>query len=359
VSPEPAVDLRSDTVTRPTPAMRRAMAEAEVGDDVFRDDPTVIALEQRVATMTGKQAAVYVPSGTMGNQIALKAHTQPAETVVLERESHIFLYEQAGIASTSGCLAHIVTGERGVITPETLLETLRDDRDEHASRVSLVCAENTHNRAGGATVPIERLRVLAAAAHAHDVRVHLDGARLWNASVASGVPIAEWAATADSVMMCFSKGLGAPVGSILVGDEAFIHRARRVRKRLGGGMRQAGILAAACLYALDHHLTRLADDHARARRLAAGLRAAGGVRVEEPDTNIVIATLEHPALDPDALLASLERRGVRMVAFGVRRLRAIVHLDVDDAGVARAIAAFGEAVAERVGGAAATRGGSG
>jgi threonine aldolase len=338
--------------------MRRAMAEAEVGDDVFRDDPTVIALEQRVADLAGKEAAVYVPSGTMGNQIALKAHTQPAETVVLERESHIFLYEQAGLASTSGCLAHIVPGERGMISPETLLGTLRDDRDEHASRVSLVCAENTHNRAGGTIVPLERLRALAAAAHAHDVRVHLDGARLWNASVASGVPIAEWSATADSVMMCFSKGLGAPVGSILVGDEALIHRARRARKRLGGGMRQAGILAAACLYALDHHLARLADDHARARRLAAGLRAVGGVRVEEPDTNIVIATVEHPSLDPGALLAALERRGVRMVAFGTRRLRAIVHLDVDDAGITRAIAAFGEAVAELQAGAqTATRGG--
>jgi threonine aldolase len=358
VSPETAVDLRSDTVTRPTPAMRRAMADAEVGDDVFRDDPTVIALERRVATLTGKEAAVYVPSGTMGNQIAIKAHTQPAETIVLERESHIFLYEQAGLAATSGCLAHIVPGERGVIAPETLLASLRDDRDEHASRVSLVCAENTHNRAGGVIVPLERLRALAAAAREHDVRVHLDGARLWNASVASGVPIAEWAATADSVMMCFSKGLGAPVGSILAGDAAFIHRARRVRKRVGGAMRQVGILAAACLHALDHHMTRLADDHTRARRLAAGMRAAGGVRVEEPDTNIVIATLEHPALDPAALLAALERRGVRMVSFGTRRLRAIVHLDVDDAGITRAITAFGEAVTELAGGAgAALRGG--
>ncbi|MFI5370185.1 MAG: threonine aldolase family protein [Candidatus Eisenbacteria bacterium] len=348
MNPTPAVDLRSDTVTRPTPAMRQAMAEAEVGDDVLRDDPTVIALEERVAALTGKAAAVYVPSGTMGNQIAIKSHTQPAETVVLERESHIFLYEQGGLAATSGALAHIVPGERGVITPETFLATLRED-DEHAARVALVCTENTHNRAGGAIVPLERLRALSAAARAHAVRVHLDGARLWNASVATGIPLAEWASTADSVMMCFSKGLGAPVGSIVVGDAEFVHRARRVRKRLGGAMRQVGILAAACLHALDHHLTRLSEDHTRARRLAAGLRVAPGVRVAEPDTNIVLVGLEHPALDPDAMVEALERRGVRMGTFGVRQLRAIVHLDVDDAGIASAIAAFGEAVADRIG----------
>jgi len=344
MSPDPIIDLRSDTVTRPTPTMRRAMAEAEVGDDVFGDDPTVIALERRVATLAGKESALYVPSGTMGNQIAIKCHTRSSETVVLERESHIFLYEQGGLAATSGCLAHIVTGERGVIAPETFLATLRDE-DDHAARVALVCAENTHNRAGGAIVPLERLEALAAAARAHGVRVHLDGARLWNAGVGSGVPLAAWAATADSVMMCFSKALGAPVGSILVGDGAFIKEARRVRKRLGGGMRQAGILAAACLHALDHHVNRLADDHARAKRLAAGFRAAGGVRVDEPDTNIVIVTLEHPALDPAAVLAELRRRGVWMVPFGARRLRAIVHLDIDDAGIERAIAGLVAAVA--------------
>jgi threonine aldolase len=344
MSPDPIVDLRSDTVTRPTPAMRRAMAEAEVGDDVFGDDPTVIALERRVATLTGKEAAVYVPSGTMGNQIAVKTHTQPAETVVLERESHIFLYEQGGIAATSGCLAQQVEGTRGVIAPASFLATLRDAADEHAARVALVCAEDTHNRAGGTIVPLADLAALTEAAHAHGVRVHLDGARLWNASVASGIPLERWAATADSVMMCFSKGLGAPVGSILVGDAAFIRQARRVRKRLGGGMRQAGILAAACLYALDHHVTRLADDHTRARRLAAGFRAVSGVTVDEPDTNIVIVTLVHPALDPAAVLAELARQGVRMVPFGARRLRAIVHLDIDDAGITRAIAGFTAAV---------------
>jgi len=247
-SPAP-VDLRSDTVTRPTAAMRRAMAEAEVGDDVFGDDPTVQALERRVAELAGKEAALYVPSGTMGNQLAVACQCGPGDEVLLQRESHIFLYEQGGVAANAGALAHVVAGESGVIAPETLIAAIRPE-DDHAARLRLVCVENTHNRMGGAIVPLERLRALAAAARERSVRVHLDGARLWNASVASGVPIREWAATADTVMMCFSKGLGAPIGSILVGTGALIRDARRLRKRWGGGMRQVGILAAACLHAV-------------------------------------------------------------------------------------------------------------
>ena len=341
---EIVVDLRSDTVTRPTPAMRRAIMDAEVGDDVFGDDPTVQALERRVAELAGKEAALYVPSGTMGNQLALKCHTEPGDEVLLLPESHIFLYEQGGLGANSGCLAHLVPGERGVITPAEVAAAVRDPADDHVARVRLVCLENTHNRQGGVIVPLERLQAVAAVARSHGVAVHLDGARLWNASVASGIPVRDWAATADSVMMCFSKGLGAPVGSILTGAGDFVRRARRVRKRWGGGMRQAGILAAACLHALDHHLERLAEDHRRARTLATGFAQAPGVRVIEPETNIVIVTLEHPALEPAAVLRALEARGVRMVAFGARRLRAITHLDVDDAGVARAVTAFGEVV---------------
>jgi len=341
---QPVVDLRSDTVTRPTPAMRRAMMEAEVGDDVFGDDPTVQALERRVAELTGKEAALYVPSGTMGNQLAIKCHTEPGDEVLLERESHIFLYEQGGLGANSGCLAQLVTGERGMISPEQVAAAVRDPADDHVARLRLVCLENTHNRAGGTVVPLERLQAVAAAARGRGVAVHLDGARLWNASVATGVPLREWAATADSVMMCFSKGLGAPVGSILAGAAGFVRRARRVRKRWGGGMRQVGILAAACLHALDHHVGRLAEDHRRAKTLAAGFARAAGVRVIEPETNIVIVTLERAALDPAAVLRALEARGVRMVPFGGRRLRAITHLDVADAGIARAIAAFGEVV---------------
>jgi len=337
------VDMRSDTVTRPTPEMRRAIAEAEVGDDVFGDDPTVMRLERRVAELAGKEAALYVPSGTMGNQLAVHSLTSPGDEVLLESESHIFLYEQGGMAANSGCLAHVVRGERGVMPVEALAATLRNaDADDHVARLALVCAENTHNRAGGTVVPLDALRALAASARHLGVRVHLDGARLWNASVATGVPIAEWAACADTVMMCFSKGLGAPVGSILVGDGPAIRRARRTRKRWGGGMRQVGLLAAACLHALDHHVARLADDHRRAKVLAAGLRGAA-VRVDEPDTNIVIATLAAP-LEVPAVLSALERRGVRMVGFGTGRIRAICHLDVDDAGIARAIAAWREVV---------------
>ena len=241
-----------------------------------------------------------------------------------------------------------MAGERGAIAPATLLAALREE-DDHVAPLRLVCVENTHNRQGGAIVPLERLRALAEVAREHDVRVHLDGARLWNAGVATGTPVAAWAATADSVMMCFSKALGAPVGSILVGSAPFIHEARRVRKRWGGGMRQVGILAAACLHALDHHVARLAEDHRRARTLAAGLRRSPGVRVAEPETNIVIAELEHPSLDPGRMLEGLRRRGVWMVPFGARRLRAILHLDVDDAAVERAAEAFSESSAALAG----------
>ena len=345
MSGAPTVDLRSDTVTRPTPEMRQAIARAEVGDDVFGDDPTVAALERRVAVLAGKEAALYVPSGTMGNQLAVHCQTSPGDRVILEAESHIFTSEQGGVAANSGCLAHVVRSERGAVSPAALESAFDEDpEDDHVARVTLLCLENTHNRHGGAVVPLERLRAAAAAARGRGARVHLDGARLWNASVATGIPIRDWAAVPDTVMMCFSKGLGAPVGSILVGPAAVIRRARRVRKRWGGAMRQVGILAAACLHALDHHLSRLADDHRRARSLAAGLREAPGVRVVEPETNIVLVDLEHPALECATLLAALESRGVRMIEFAPRRLRAVTHLDVDDPGIARAVEAFHDAV---------------
>ena len=353
----PLVDLRSDTVTRPTPGMREAIARAEVGDDVFGDDPTVRALERRVAALTAKAAALFVPSGTMGNQLAVALHTRPGDQVVLEAESHIFLYEQAGVAANSGCLAHIVPAERGVVDPAALDAALEEDdpEDDHIARAALLCLENTHNRHGGAIVPLERLSATAAAARERSLSVHLDGARLWNASVATGVPLRDWAAPFDTVMMCFSKGLGAPVGSILVGSAEAMRRARRLRKRWGGGMRQAGILAAACLYALDHHIERLAADHVRARTLAAGWRAIAGLRVPEPDTNIVLVDLEDPALERAAVLAALEAQGVRTIGFGRQRIRAITHLDVDDAGIERAIEVF-QSVAASLAGAPGRRG---
>ncbi len=338
MTPNPVVDLRSDTVTRPTAAMRRAMAEAVVGDDVFGDDPTVIDLERRVATLAGKEAALFVPSGTMGNQLAVHSLTEPGDEVMLEAESHIYLYEQGGLSANSGCLAHPIPGADGVVPPETVRAAFRDE-DDHVARVRLVCLENTHNRGGGRIVPLVTLRAVADAARAGGARVHLDGARLWNAAVASGVPIREWAAVADTVMMCFSKGLGAPIGSILTGSNDVVRRARRTRKRWGGGMRQVGVLAAAALHALDHHVDRLADDHRRAKTLAAGLRRPG-FAVREPDTNIVIVSIERDDWQRDALLAALEQQGVRLVGFGHQRIRAITHLDVDDAGIERAIAVF-------------------
>ena len=351
----PVVDLRSDTVTRPTPGMREAMARAEVGDDVFGDDPTVLALERRVAALAGKEAALFVPSGTMGNQLAVNALTRAGDLVVLEAESHIVLYEQGGVAANSGCLVHVVAGERGVITPRGLDAVFDEDaEDDHIARPALLCLENTHNRHGGTIVALETLRATAAAARARGMSVHLDGARLWNASVASRIPVREWAAPFDTLMMCFSKGLGAPVGSILAGDAPTVRRARRVRKRWGGGMRQAGILAAACLYALDHHVERMAEDHRRARALAAALRESPGVRVVEPETNIVLVDLEDGGYERAEMLAALEARGVRMIGFGHRRLRAITHLDVDDAGIARAAEVFRELAEARAG--AARRG---
>jgi threonine aldolase len=337
------VDLRSDTVTRPTVAMRRAMAEAEVGDDVFGDDPTVNLLQKRMAALTGKEDALFMPSGTMTNQVAVKLHTQPGDEVLLEAKSHIYFYEQGGIAANAGVLANPIVGERGVLPMEALAGALRGP-DDHVARVTLVCTENTHNRAGGAIVPLAHLQAVATLARERGLQVHLDGARLWNAHVATGVSLADYAATADTVQMCFSKGLGAPIGSILMGRAEHVRAARRIRKRWGGGMRQVGILAAACLHALDHHVARLADDHARARALAAGFAQAPGVTVVPPDTNIVLADLGPGLPDAAAMVPLLAARGVRMVPFGPRRLRAIAHLDVDDAQVATAVRVFREVV---------------
>jgi threonine aldolase len=313
-----------------------------VGDDVYGDDPTVHMLEERIAERTGKAAAVFVPSGTMGNQIAIHVLTEPGNEVLLERHSHIFLYEQGGMAANSGCLAHIITGERGVMPVESIVEAFRGD-DEHVARLRLICFENTHNRAGGVVVPLATLQTLAAAARERGARVHLDGARLWNAEVATGIPLREWATVADTVMMCFSKGLGAPIGSILAGSADVIHEARRVRKRWGGSMRQVGIIAAAALHALDHHVERLADDHRRARRLADRLRL-DGVEVAEPQTNIVFAQLRNEEIDCRAIVQAMEAQGVLMSAYGPGLIRAITHLDVDDEGIESAGDAFREAV---------------
>ena len=341
MSAEAAVDLRSDTVTRPTPGMREAIATAAVGDDVFDDDPTVHALQDRVAALCGKARGLFVPSGTMGNQLAIRSQAVPGDEVLLERDSHIFNYEAAGAAALSGAQLHPITGTRGALSPAQVEAAVRRP-DVHAPATRLLCLENTHNRAGGAIVPLAELVATAGAARAQGLAVHLDGARLWNAAVATGTPIAAWAAPFDTVMMCFSKGLGAPVGSILVGDEALITRARRYRKMFGGGMRQAGLLAAACMYALDHHVDRLADDHRRARRLAEHARAVPGLSADPAATatNIVLIEVMEPSWDAVSVVAQLAERGVRMVPFGPRTVRAVTHHDVDDAAIDRAAAAL-------------------
>lgn len=331
------VDLRSDTLTKPTAAMRAAMAAAEVGDDVFHEDPTVHALEARAAELTGKDAALFVPSGTMANLIACKLHTQPGDEVIVERTSHLYRYEAAGFAAYAGVSVALVDGERGLLSPEQVDGAMRLD-DVHQARSRLLWLENTHNAGGGSCWPLDRLAAVVAAGRAHGLAVHLDGARVWNACVAQGVPLAAIAAHVDALSFCFSKGLGCPVGSVLIGERAFVADARRVRKQLGGGMRQAGILAAAALHALDHHVERLAEDHANARLLADGLDGIAGLRVRRPvETNIVLLDTSAARLGPMEVVGMLIGAGVRCLPMNATTVRLVTHLDVSRADVEHAV----------------------
>lgn len=332
------IDLRSDTVTRPAEDMRRAMAAAEVGDDVFGEDPAVNRLERYVADLLGKEAAIYAPSGTMTNQIGVMVNTARADEVLLHESSHIFGYEGGAPALLSGVQTRQLPGEGGVISSETLRAAVRPE-NVHFARPRLLCLENTHNVAGGRVYPLQDFAEAASEARALGLRVHLDGARLFNAQAATGVPASEWAAHADTVSVCSSKGLGAPVGSLLAGDAETVHEARRARKALGGGMRQAGVIAAASLYAFEHNIERLAEDHARARRLADGL-AEAGYGVLPPETNIVLVRTD----SPEDLLAALQREGVLATPRDASHIRLCTHLDVDDAGIETAVAAAGRAL---------------
>ena len=316
------IDLRSDTVTRPTEAMRRAMAEAPVGDDVFGEDPTVNALEEYVAGLLGKEAAIYCPSGTMTNQIGTFVSTNRGEEVLLHEGAHVFVYEAGAPALLSGVQVRTLTGEAGIISPDALRAIVRPE-NVHFPRSRLLCLENTHNTAGGKVYPPEDFAAVAGEARALGLKVHLDGARLFNAAVATGVPAREWCAHSDTVSVCSSKGLGAPVGSLLAGSEEVIYEARRARKAFGGGMRQAGVIAAASLYAFEHHVERLAEDHERAKRLAAGLQSAG-YAVEPPETNIVLVGVG----DAEGFLAALAREGVLATPAKAGYVRLCTHLDV-------------------------------
>lgn len=336
---EPIVDLRSDTVTRPTRGMRAAMAEAEVDDDVLGKDPTADRLERRVAELLGKEAALFFPSGTQANQTAILLHTSPGSEAVCEAESHVFHYELADVAWLAGVQLHPVRSDRGSLVASDVAAAVRPG-DRHHPVTTLICVENTHNMHGGAAVPLDVLKHIRAAAAERRLPVHLDGARLWNAAVATGDRLSELAACADTVMVSLSKGLGCPIGSLLAGPADHISEAWSLRKRLGGGMRQVGVLAAAGLWALDHHLDRLVEDHERAARLAAACAGLPGVRTVAPDTNIVMLDLDRDDLDADAVSERLKERGVRILPAGPRRLRAVTHLDVGDAGLERAIAAL-------------------
>lgn len=325
------VDLRSDTITRPGEGMRKAMSEAEVGDDVFGEDPTINALQEKVAAMCGKEDALFVASGTMGNQIALKVHTQPGDEVILDANCHILNYEAGAPGLLAGVQLRSLEGKRGILRADQIAAVLRGE-NIHFAPQRLVCLENTHNRGGGSIYPLEEMEQIYRLASSHDLRVHLDGARLWNASVATGIPVETYCRYVDSASLCFSKGLGAPVGSILVGTREFIREARRIRKALGGGMRQAGILAAAALYALENHLPLLAEDHRRAKELAEFLAEQPLVTINpaEVETNIIIFDWNHPRVPPTELQKMLEKEGVRCLAIGPTRLRMVLHLEIGD-----------------------------
>lgn len=331
------IDLRSDTVTLPTAPMRQAMAAAEVGDDVYGEDPTVRRLEERAAELLGTEAALFLPSGTMANQVAIACHTRPGQEVIVEADSHIYNVELGTMARFSGVQPRVVCGERGVFTAAQVAAAIRPDL-YYLAPTGLVCLENTHNAAGGRIWPLAEAREVLDLARARGIPTHLDGARLLNAAVATGIPACELAFGFDSVMFCLSKGLGCPVGSVLCGSRAFIAAARRVRKALGGGMRQAGILAAAGLYALDHHVDRLVLDHEHARLLAEGLAELPGLVVWPPETNIVIFEIR-TGPDAETLCRGLRERGVLASPAGTsaRRVRMVTHLGISAADVRRTV----------------------
>jgi threonine aldolase len=341
-----SIDLRSDTVTRPTPAMRRAIADAEVGDDALGDDPTVTRLEAEVAALLGKDAALFFPSGIMANETALAVLASAGTEAITDATSHFVDWELGAAAALSGIQLRAVPTPDGFLTAELVEAAIRPPLRLQL-RTSAVCLENTHNAAGGRVHPLAGMQAVAAVARRHGLPVHLDGARLWNATAATGVPEADYAACADTVMVTLSKGLGCPIGSVLAASSDLIDDARIVRRRFGGAMRQAGILAAAGLHALAHHRERLQDDHARAATLARLCRDIDGIAVIEPETNIVMLDLEPPGWTAAAFVAALAEHDVHLVEFTARRLRAVTHLDVDDDGIRRAADAIA-AVASRL-----------
>lgn len=336
------IDLRSDTVSRPSDAMRAAMTSAEVGDDVFGDDPTVIELERKAAALLGKEAALYVASGTMANLISVLTHTKPGDEILLGDECHIFQYELGGAARLAGVLTRTLPNRPdGTLDRDAVIAAARME-NLHSPGSRLLCLENTHNRCGGAAIPKATMDSLGEAAHSRKMSVHLDGARIFNAAAALGVSASSLAENCDSVSFCLSKGLGCPVGSLLCGTSDFIESARRNRKMLGGGMRQVGILAAAGIYALDHNIQRISEDHQNAALLADGLRELGPFRPNHPQTNIVVADIVRG--DLNQWLAAFESEGVAAVAFGPQRIRLVTHINISRSDINEALRRIQNAV---------------
>jgi threonine aldolase len=338
------VELRSDTFTKPTRAMRHAMASAEVGDDVWGEDPTANALQAQCAELFGKEAGLFVPSGSMGNEAAIKALTNPGEEIIVEASAHIIEAEVGAPATISQVLVRALPAQRGVFDLDELSSAIRSP-SRFFTHTSVVCLENTHQASGGAVIPIDAFRGMAKVARERNVKVHLDGARIFNASVASGVHVREYAAEVDTLSFCFSKGLGAPIGSMLLGPADIVDVARRVRKMLGGGMRQVGVICAAAKVALDTGVERLAEDHANARRLAEGIAEAWPGAVDPADVETNILYVDTGDRDAEETAGALKDQGVLVGPMGARRLRLVTHRDVDAAGIERAIAAFRAVVA--------------
>ena len=327
--PEQMIDLRSDTVTKPSAGMRKAMADAKVGDDVLGDDPTTNRLEGELASRLGKEAAIFMPSGTMTNQVAIRLHCGPGDEFLCEQNCHIYNHEQGAFAQLSGVVAQPIPTEQGMLELANVLPRVRSEND-HLVRTRMVCLENTHNRHGGRILPFDKVQELSAGVREMGLRIHLDGARLFNAVVASGIDAARWAAEFDTVSVCFSKGLGAPVGSALAGDRDRIRTARRHRKVFGGGMRQSGVIAAAALFALDNHVDRLSQDHENARQLAGYIQAADGLTLSYRDveTNILFFEVDPQLGTASEVVKELADQGVAVLAESLQTVRALTHLDV-------------------------------
>jgi threonine aldolase len=335
------IDLRSDTITKPTPAMREAMAAADVGDDVFGEDPTVRKLETETAALLGKEEALFTASGTMANQLAIRSHTEPGDEILVEANAHLYYYEGGGPAALSGVMCRCLQGERGVFNSGDLESALRPS-DPHFPRTRLVCIENTHNRGGGKIWPLARIEEVAATARLRGLQLHLDGARLWNAAAATGIAERQWAAPFDTVSVCFSKGLGAPVGSALAGSKALLARARRFRKMFGGGMRQAGIVAAGALFALQNHRARLAEDHANAKALAEGISRNKGFEIAPSEVETNMVRFRVPRRPAQEVVERLRTLGVLVLATDHFTIRAVTSLMVSAEDIRLAVDAIAQ-----------------